>query len=141
MFGEWVLDDPDGERIDWALFDWNNEYDLQWYPYSGSKVALELASHTNLLEKLNYVAYDDGQLYCDDSDSDCLVSYESGAWSDEEGNYFVAGYQKGKIDYSDLVYLINGKLYFPERNYVDNQRDEKILFDKIIGANSHRFFG
>lgn len=66
-----------GDVLKSLPFDWNSEEDLEWYSYSGAKVALELAAQTNLLEKLNYVAFDDGQLFCLPTDEDCLVAYDS----------------------------------------------------------------
>lgn len=128
------------EDLDTRSFDWIE--DKEWFPYSWAKEALELGAQTNLLQKLNYVAYDDGQLYCVPSDEDCKLTYEAGAWSDGKGNYFVAGYQKGKNEYKDLVYLINGKLYIPARQTtIDYRRTNKIFDKDATGANSHWFFG
>lgn len=140
MIGYWQDGDV-GDVLKSLPFDWNSEEDLEWYSYSGARAALELAAQTNLLEKLNYVAFDDGQLFCLPTDEDCLVAYDSWAWSDEEGNYFVAGYQKGKNNYQDLLYLINGKLYSPARATTLNYHRANQLFDEgATGANSHRFF-
>lgn len=92
------------------------------------------------MQKLNYVAYDDGQLYCVPSDEDCKLTYEAGAWSDGQRNYFVAGYQKGNDEYKDLVYLINGKLYTPSRK-TDPYRFERMFDENVVGKPSHWFFG
>lgn len=138
MIGYW----QEGDVLDSRPFNWGNEEDLEWYHYSGAREALELAAQTDLLEKLDYAGYDDGQLYCIPTDEDCPVTYEAGAWSDSEGNYFVAGYQKGKNQYKDLVYLINGKLYSPARQTTfDYHRAENLFNEDAISTNSHWFFG
>lgn len=138
MIGYW----QEGDVLESRPFDWNNKEDFEWYNYSGARAALERAAQTNLLEKLNYGVYDDGQLYCLPTDADCPVAYDAGAWSDERGNYFVAGYQKGKDAYQDLVYLINGKLYSPARaTTLDYHRTNQLFDEGATGANSHRFFG
>ena len=105
----------------------------EWFfSYSWAAYALEKGLSKEYLRLMNHV-YDEWQLYINPNDQDLAINYSAGAYSDEEWNYFLAGFNfDGK-----LYYQINDILFDPGENTEDY---DKNLWTPNYKWNSLRFF-
>lgn len=103
--------------------------------YSGGLIAAERALSSGFLSVLD-PTYDEVQLIKISGDQDTEIIYGNGAWSDVNGNYFVAGrrYFTGRF-----FYVINDKLYDPA--IFGSQGFDLERFDNGQKVNSEWFFG
>ena len=103
--------------------------------YSGGLMAAKKALSSGFLSVLD-PTYDEVQLIKMSGDQDTEIIYGNGAWSDVNGNYFVAG----RRSFSDkILYVINDKLYDPA--ILGSQGFDLEKFDKGQKVNSEWFFG
>ncbi len=110
------------------------KYDAEDF-YSGGLIAAERALSSGFLSVLD-PTYDEVQLIKISGDPDTEIIYGNKAWSDVNGNYFVAGrrYFTGRF-----FYVINDKLYDP--SIFGSQGFDLEKFDKGQKINSEWFFG
>lgn len=102
--------DPDYVIV-WEL--WNEKEQKNSYTYESKfpSFALEKALASWLLSVAIPMVYNTASLYCLENDPDCQNTYDVGAWSDEEWNYFLAG-TRG-TPYEKTLYAINDRVYDP----------------------------